>query len=167
MSKPGRKVTVREFIETLTEKAGNLPEGLESTIELAICNQFQEQFIDDVEAESWVTVDSAGKSQPDKPRGVIIIGHWHPDDSPGLVRNIVKSGPLREDFKLTKGWFPAPAVWPPRIGRDEARDELRRRVEALSDNECYFVCQMMAASAPVVQAALKATLDYRDEPPSS
>ncbi len=167
MSKPGRKATVREFIETLTEKAANLPEGMESTIELAICNQFQQQFIDDVEVDSWVTADSAGESPPDKPRGMIIIGHWHPDERSGLIRNIVTSGLPGEHRKLTKGRIPDPAVWPPGIGRDQARDELRGRVQALTDHECYFVCQMMAASEPVVQAALKATLDYRDEPPSS
>ena len=75
---------MREFIEWLTEAAENLPEGLDSALDLTICDRRGKQFIDHVEVEPWRAYSiETGRENPDGPRGVYIIGHWHPDESPG------------------------------------------------------------------------------------
>ena len=80
------RVTIRIFIELLARAAGNLPEGLDSAIELAICDGTSKQFIDHVEADHWYTVNQeTGRVVTDGERGVYIIGHWHPGEGPGKV----------------------------------------------------------------------------------
>src|SRR6516225_639301 len=71
--------SVREFIQRLTDAAGNLPGGLDSAVELAICDGKDLQFITRVDVSVWTTVPDTGPLQS----YVLIRPHDHPGDSPG------------------------------------------------------------------------------------
>ena len=71
--------SVREFIQRLTDAAGNLPGGLDSAVELAICDGKDLQFITRVDVSVWTTVPDNGPLQS----YVLIRPHDHPGDSPG------------------------------------------------------------------------------------
>jgi hypothetical protein len=55
--------SVREFIQRLTDAADNLPGGLDSPVELAICDGRDLQFIDRVDVSVWTTVPENGPLQ--------------------------------------------------------------------------------------------------------
>jgi hypothetical protein len=93
------RVTVREFIAELTRAANDLPEGLDSTLELSICQEEDQQFIDEVEIKPWRTYNlEAAQEAPEGPRGVVIIGHWHPGESPGKVLG-AKTADMDEELR--------------------------------------------------------------------
>ena len=71
--------SVREFIQRLTDAAGNLPGGLDSPVELAICDGRDLQFIDRVDVSVWTTVPETGPLQS----YVLIRPHDHPGENPG------------------------------------------------------------------------------------
>ena len=71
--------SVREFIQRLTSAAGHLPDGLDSTVELAICDGRDLQFINRVDVSVWSTVAEDGPLQS----YVLIRPHDHPGESPG------------------------------------------------------------------------------------
>jgi len=71
--------SVREFIQRLTDAAGNLPDGVDSPVELAICDGKDLQFITRVDVSVWTTVPENGPLQS----YVLIRPHDHPGDSPG------------------------------------------------------------------------------------
>jgi len=71
--------SVREFIQRLTDAAGNLPDGVDSVVELAICDGRDLQFITRVDVSVWTTVPDSGPLQS----YVLIRPHDHPGDSPG------------------------------------------------------------------------------------
>lgn len=73
------KQSVREFIQRLTDAAGNLPDGLDSAVELAICDGRDLQFIDRVDVSVWTTVPESGPLRS----YVLIRPHDHPGDSQG------------------------------------------------------------------------------------
>ena len=72
--------SVREFIQRLTDAAGNLPDGVDSPVELAICDGRDLQFITRVDVSVWTTVPESGPLQS----YVLIRPHDHPGDGPGL-----------------------------------------------------------------------------------
>jgi hypothetical protein len=69
--------SVREFIQRLTNAAGDLPDGLDSTVELAICDGRDLQFISRVDVSVWTTVPENGPLQS----YVLIRPHDHPGES--------------------------------------------------------------------------------------
>lgn len=69
--------SVRKFIQRLTEAARNLPDGLDSPVELAICDGRDLQFIDRVDVSVWTTVPENGPLQS----YVLIRPHEHPGES--------------------------------------------------------------------------------------
>jgi len=71
--------SVRVFIQRLTDAAGSLPGGLDSPVELAICDGRDLQFIDRVDVSVWTTVPETGPLQS----YVLIRPHDHPGESPG------------------------------------------------------------------------------------
>ena len=71
--------SVREFIQRLTSAAGHLPGGLDSAVELAICDGQDLQFINRVDVSVWTTVADNGPLQS----YVLIRPHDHPGESPG------------------------------------------------------------------------------------
>jgi hypothetical protein len=71
--------SVREFIQRLTDAAGNLPSGLDSPVELAICDGRDLQFIDRVDVGVWTTVPETGPLQS----YVLIRPHDHRGENPG------------------------------------------------------------------------------------
>lgn len=71
--------SVREFIQRLTDAAGNLPDGVDSVVELAVCDGSNLQFITRVDVSVWTTVPENGPPQS----YVLIRPHDHPGDSPG------------------------------------------------------------------------------------
>jgi len=71
--------SVREFIERLTKAADSLPAGLDSPVELAICDGRDLQFIDRVDVSVWTTVPETGPLQS----YVLIRPHDHPGDRRG------------------------------------------------------------------------------------
>jgi hypothetical protein len=71
--------SVREFIQRLTDAAGNLPDGVDSPVELAICDGRDPQFITRVDVSVWTAVPESGPLQS----YVLIRPHDHPGDSPG------------------------------------------------------------------------------------
>jgi hypothetical protein len=73
------QLSVREFIQRLTEAAGSLPENLDSPVELAICDGRDLQFINRVDVSVWTTVPESGLPQS----YVLIRPHDHPGESPG------------------------------------------------------------------------------------
>lgn len=76
--------TVREFVDRLVEKANALPAGLESEIELAICDGSTMTLVERVDVGKWANVDQADGTQT---RTFIVVrGHLHPDDEPATMR---------------------------------------------------------------------------------
>ena len=71
--------SVREFIQRLTDAAANLPDGLDSAVELAICDGRDLQFISRVDVSVWTTVPESGPLQT----YVLIRPHDHPGESAG------------------------------------------------------------------------------------
>jgi hypothetical protein len=71
--------SVRDFIQRLTNAAGHLADGLDSTVELAICDGRDLQFINRVDVSVWTTVSENGPLQA----YVLIRPHDHPGESPG------------------------------------------------------------------------------------
>ena len=71
--------SVRQFIQRLTDAAGNLPSGLDSPVELAICDGRDLQFISRVDVSVWTTVPESGPLQT----YVLIRPHDHPGESAG------------------------------------------------------------------------------------
>jgi hypothetical protein len=71
--------SVREFIQRLTDAAGNLPGGVDSAVELAICDGSNLQFITRVDVSVWTTVPEDGPPQS----YVLIRPHDHPGEAPG------------------------------------------------------------------------------------
>ena len=71
--------SVREFIQRLTKAAGDLPDGLDSAVELAICDGRDLQFLDRVDVSVWTTVPESGPLRS----YVLIRPHDHPDDTHG------------------------------------------------------------------------------------
>ena len=71
--------SVREFIQRLTSAADGLPDGLDSTVELAICDGRDLQFINRVDVSIWSTVAEEGPLHS----YVLIRPHDHPGESPG------------------------------------------------------------------------------------
>lgn len=69
--------TVREFIQRLTDAAGDLPGGVDSPVELAICDGRDLQFISRVDVSVWTTVPENGPPQS----YVLIRPHAHPGES--------------------------------------------------------------------------------------
>ena len=69
--------SVREFIQRLTNAAGDLSDGLDGAVELAICDGRDLQFIGRVDVSVWTTVPESG--QPSS--YVLIRAHHHPGDS--------------------------------------------------------------------------------------
>ena len=55
--------SVRQFIQRLTDAAGRLPSGLDSPVELAMCDGRDLQFIDRVDVSVWTTVPETGPLQ--------------------------------------------------------------------------------------------------------
>jgi hypothetical protein len=53
--------TVREFIQRLTEAAGNLRDGADSPVELAICDGRDLEFISRIDVSVWTTVRRAAR----------------------------------------------------------------------------------------------------------
>jgi hypothetical protein len=74
-----KRESVREFIQRLTDAANHLPGGLDSSVELALCDGRDLQFIDRVDVSVWTTVADNGPLQS----YVLIRPHDHPGDSPG------------------------------------------------------------------------------------
>jgi hypothetical protein len=74
-----KKESVREFIERLTKAASELPGGLDSDIELAVCDGRDLQFINRVDVSVWTTVPEQGPLES----YVLIRPHDHPGESPG------------------------------------------------------------------------------------
>ena len=72
--------SVREFIQRLTDAAGNLPDGVDSPVELAICDGRDLQFIRRVDVGVWTTVPESGPLQS----YVLIRPHAHPGDNSGI-----------------------------------------------------------------------------------
>jgi hypothetical protein len=71
--------SVREFIQRLTDAAGDLPGGLDSPVELAICDGRDLQFIDRVDVSVWTTVPENGPLQS----YVLVRPHDHDGGSGG------------------------------------------------------------------------------------
>jgi hypothetical protein len=75
-------MTVREFIHRLTLEASALPAGLESPINLSICNGRGDQYLNEVDINHWFevhreTLERSGRGW------VLVRGHWHPGELPG------------------------------------------------------------------------------------
>jgi hypothetical protein len=71
--------SVREFIQRLTDAADHLPGGLDSPVELAICDGRDLQFVDRVDVSVWTTVPENGPLQS----YVLIRPHDHDGGSRG------------------------------------------------------------------------------------
>jgi hypothetical protein len=93
--------TVRQVIEALTEAASSLPQGLDSVIELGICDGHDLQLIDEMDVDFRLYVRSL--EQPLVPeRGTVLIrGHWHRGESPGGIQRGVASDVDEELRRLT------------------------------------------------------------------
>lgn len=96
--------TVREFIAELTAIADQLPDGLDSVVELLICDGSNQQFIDNMEVLFQISLREDGSVNPDaRPPQVVIRGHWHPGESPGRVQRGLATDADEELRKLTEG----------------------------------------------------------------
>jgi hypothetical protein len=71
--------TVREFVQRLADAAGHLPGGMDSPVELAICDGRDLQFISRVDVSVWTTVPENGPLQS----YVLIRPHAHPGEGDG------------------------------------------------------------------------------------
>ena len=91
--------SVREFIQRLTDAADNLPGGLDSPVELAVCDGKDLQFIDRVDVSVWTTVPENGPLQS----YVLIRPHDHDGSSRGPRRRGAAADADEELRWLTKG----------------------------------------------------------------
>jgi hypothetical protein len=94
-------ITVRALIERLTELATGLPDGLDSPVDLAICDSESLLIL------STVDVDVLSEVQEDPPgevtrQSVMIRVHHHPGDDPGEVYRGVVADVDEEFRKLTE-----------------------------------------------------------------
>lgn len=98
------RTTIREFIEQLMEVADQVG-GLDAPIELAICNRHDKQFIDRVEVTWQHAYDEATGELviPSRDNCALILGHWHPDESPGRLHRGITTVMDEELRKLTEG----------------------------------------------------------------
>ena len=100
---PEEYVTTRAFIKQLIDAAGHLPNGLDSPVELAICDGNDKQYIDRVEVTwQYVYDEETGnlvRQTPDL--CTLILGHWHRDESPGRVHRGVPSAVDEELREMT------------------------------------------------------------------
>jgi hypothetical protein len=102
MAEEEAETTVREFIELLTEHAAATLNGLDSPIDVAICNGEDLQFLDDIDVFVWALLNRETNTMaPDSGR-VVIRGHWHPDKPPGVLRRGIASGADEELRELTE-----------------------------------------------------------------
>lgn len=95
--------TVRQLIADLELQASGLAEGLDSRFELVICQGDQQQFIDHVEVVYQQHTNSGLRVLPDQPQAVLIIGHWHPGETPGRVQRALTADVDDELRGLTEG----------------------------------------------------------------
>lgn len=103
-SEQEERATVRAFISSLMEAAEQLPDGLDSPIDLAICDGHNLQFIDQAEVTWQRQYDTtSGQFVRGKEMCVLIKGHWHQEESPGRLLRGVVSGIDEELRKLTQG----------------------------------------------------------------
>jgi hypothetical protein len=94
--------TVRGLIEALTEAAAGTLNGLDSPIDLGICNGQDLQYIDEIDVSSLTLVNrQTGTPAPGSGR-VLIRGHWHPDKAPGELRHGIASDADEEWRRLNE-----------------------------------------------------------------
>jgi hypothetical protein len=95
--------TVRGLIEALTEAAAGTLNGLDSPVDLGICDGKDLQYIDEIDVSNWTLVNrESGTPAPGSGR-VLIRGHWHPDKAPGELRHGLASDVDEELRELTEG----------------------------------------------------------------
>jgi hypothetical protein len=95
--------TAREFIAEVMHITDQLPDGLDSAIELVICDGSGQQFIDNVEVLFQAVLRADGSADPASRPQVVIVGHWHPGESPGRVQRGIAADADEELRKLTGG----------------------------------------------------------------
>jgi hypothetical protein len=86
------------------DAAEQLPDGLDSPIDLAICDGSNLQFLDQVEVTWQHQYDkTSGTFVRGKEMCALIKGHWHPEGNPGRLLRGVASDINEELRELTQG----------------------------------------------------------------
>jgi hypothetical protein len=96
------ETTVRAFIEKLTELAADLPNGLDSPVDLAICDGTDLVILEAVDMDVLSTIRTEEPVGEVTRQSVMVRGHNHAGDGPGEVyRGLV--GHVDEELrKLTE-----------------------------------------------------------------
>jgi hypothetical protein len=77
--------TVREMVDALTAAAAELPNGLDTDVELGTCDGQALRLVESVDVSPWAEVDGTGNAAP----FVLLRTHAHPGDDAGeLLRPV-------------------------------------------------------------------------------
>jgi len=92
--------TVRTVLNMLMTIAADLPDGLDTRIEVAICDGENLQLIDQVDVAVYTEATESTAEVTGEPF-VILRGHQHPGEHPGVLLRGVASDADAELRKLT------------------------------------------------------------------
>ena len=99
LPEPRAVTTIRDVVDGLTELAAMLPEGLETRVELGVCDGEDLQLIENVDLGHWALMP------PERPqvaeRFVLLRGHVHPGERAGELLRGAASHVDQELRKLT------------------------------------------------------------------
>jgi hypothetical protein len=98
MSVPASRPTVRDVIAQLEAAARNLPDGLDTPTDLAICDGHNQQFVDRWEVTWQHTFDTSGQLRRTPETCALILGHAHHGESPGRVSRGI-AGDVDEELR--------------------------------------------------------------------
>jgi hypothetical protein len=71
--------TARELIDAITELATGLPDGMETAVELGICDGKDVQMVDKMDIDHWAQLKNAKPVR----RFILLRGHVHPGEDAG------------------------------------------------------------------------------------
>ena len=89
--------TIRELIDGLTELARTLPEGMDTPVQIGICNAVDLQLVPHVDVDQWTRVPGDGTPQE---TFALLRGHLHPWESSDVLYGQATDEELRN---LTDG----------------------------------------------------------------
>jgi hypothetical protein len=81
---PSEIATIRDLVDALLEQARDLDKGLDTPMELGICDGTDLQLVDTVDLNCWSTVSSSGRGSPGG-QFLILRGHIHPGEKAGKI----------------------------------------------------------------------------------
>jgi hypothetical protein len=99
MPEPPEIATIRDLVDGLLELARELPLGMDTRLELGVCNGEDLQLVDKCDLDQWSLV-SPGKEGSPAEHFVLLRGHVHPGERAGELLRDAASDADQELRKL-------------------------------------------------------------------